>query len=85
MEFAVLYSYFPGLIKDYLTNRRQYTFFSGEKSSHTLVTLGVPQGSVLGPILFLLYINAISDIFSDSQSILFADDMTLYLTGPDPH
>ena len=71
-------------LKDYLSNRHQYTFFNGAKSSPTLVTLGVPQGSVLGPILFLIYINDISDIFSHSKSILFADDMTVYLTGPDP-
>ena len=70
--------------KDYLTNRHQYTFFNCEKSSPTLITLGVPQGSVLGPVLFLLYINDISNIFSTSKSILFADDMTAYLTGPDP-
>lgn len=70
---------------DYLTNRRQYTSFSYAKSSSTLITLGVPQGSVLGPLLFLLYINDISDIFSDSKSILFADDMTVYLIGTDPN
>lgn len=70
--------------KDYLSNRHQYTFFNSAKSIPTLVTLGVPQGSILGPILFLIYINDISDIFSNSKSILFADDMTVYLTGPNP-
>lgn len=72
-------------IKDYLTDRYQHTVFSGKKSSSTIVTLGVPQGSVLGPILFLLYINDISDIFSNSKTLLFADDMTVYLTGPNPN
>lgn len=70
--------------EDYLTNRQQYTVLNGEKSHNTPVTLGVPQGSVLGPILFLLYINDITDIFSRSKTILFADDMTMYLTGPYP-
>ena len=68
--------------KDYLKDRLQYTVFSGEKSSTTTVNLGVPQGSVLGPILFLIYINDISYLFSEAKSILFADDITLYLTGP---
>ena len=45
----------------------------GEKSAEALVTSGVPQGSVLGPLLFLLYIN-------DIQVRLFADDPAVYLT-----
>lgn len=68
--------------KDYLTNRHQCTVFSSKKTSTTTVKLGVPQGSVLGPILFLIYINDISNLFIKAKSILFADDMTLYLTGP---
>ena len=68
--------------KDYLTDRYQVTVFNGEKSPTSTVNIGVPQGSVLGPILFLIYINDISDIFSEAKSILFADDMTLYLTDP---
>lgn len=69
---------------DYLTNRTQQTVFEGEFSTLKNNHLGVPQGSILGPILFLLYINDISDIFTHSKTILFADDMTLYLTGPHP-
>ena len=70
--------------RDYLTDRNQITVFKGESSSSSSITLGVPQGSVLGPILFLIYINDISDIFTKSKTILFADDMTLYLNGPSP-
>lgn len=49
-----------------------------------LITLDVPQGGVLRPVLFLLYINDISDNFSDFKSILFTEDIAVYLTGPDP-
>ena len=69
---------------DYLTNRTQQTVFEGELSTLNNNHLGVPQGSILGPILFLIYINDISDIFTHSKTILFADDMTLYLVGPHP-
>ena len=71
-------------LKDYLEERQHYTVFCGKKSALTRTTLGVPQGSVLGPVLFLIYINDISNIFSESKSLLFADDMTLYFTGPNP-
>lgn len=71
-------------LKDYLEERQHQTIFCGIKSTLTRITLGVPQGSVLGPVLFLIYINDISNIFSESKTLLFADDMTLYITGPNP-
>ena len=45
------------LIKNYLTNRQQYTEFNGTQSDLSLIYYGIPQGSVLGPLLFLIYIN----------------------------
>ena len=58
-------------------NRTQFTLVNGTRSTTTLVTSGVPQGSVLGPTLFLLFINDISSVTS-SQLRLFADDTVLY-------
>ena len=60
-------------------NRSQTVVLEGEESGSVPVTSGVPQGSVLGPILFLVYINDLPDELS-SQVRLFADDTAVYLT-----
>ena len=63
---------------NYLADRKQRVIIPGVKSNWAVVKAGVPQGSILGPLLFLVYIN---DIVSDIQSNirLFADDTSLYL------
>ena len=64
--------------ENYLTNRKQFTFTNGEKSDLVLIEIGVPQGSVLGPLLFLLYMNDLP-LASNFVTKLFADDTCLIL------
>ena len=65
-------------IKDFLSNRTQVTVVDGHSSQSCSVTSGVPQGSVLGPLLFLLYINDLPHDITASIR-LFADDCIMYL------
>lgn len=66
-------------IRTWLTNRTQQVVVDGEISDSTLVTSGVPQGTVLGPLMFLLYINDIGDNISSKTKLkLFADDCLLF-------
>ena len=64
-------------VRSFLTNRQQRVVLRGHYSSWTAVLSGVPQGTVLGPILFLININDITRNV-ESQSKLFADDMKVY-------
>ena len=67
------------LIRYFLKGRTQVVVLEGEKSDEVPLTSGVPQGSVLGPLLFLLYINNVPDHVR-SQVSPFADDTAVYLT-----
>ena len=70
-------------MKDFLSERTQQMVVNGESSTKEKVTSGVPQGTVLGPLLFLIYINDLSDRVK-SQIWLFADDSYLYRTINNP-
>ena len=66
--------------KHYLSGRSQFVFVNNELSDSGLVKAGVPQGFVLGPLLFLLYINDITDSLGNLTR-LFADDTSLSYSG----
>ena len=69
------------LIRSYFSNRRQYVVFNGAESSQQEITVGVPQGSILGPLFFLLYINDLSRVSSFFRCILFADDTNIFASA----
>ena len=69
--------------QSYLCNRKQYVSFNNVESDFLVVKCGVPQGSILGPLLFLLYVNDICNISDILFPILFADDTNVFVSGRD--
>ena len=67
------------LIESYLANRQQFVTINNSNSTQKTITCGVPQGSILGPLLFLLCINDLPNV----SEKLFADDTSVFLEGKD--
>ena len=68
-------------LASYLSNREQYVSINGKHSSSKMLECGVPQGSILGPLLFIIYINDIPHLSHLAKFILYADDANIIITG----
>ena len=71
--------------RSYLSNRKQYVSLNDVNSEFRYVTCGVPQGSLLGPLLFIIYINDFCKSSDKLSFILFADDTNLFFSHRNPH
>lgn len=69
------------ILKSYLTNRHQIVKIQNHQSELKAITCGVPQGSILGPLLFLIYINNINELGLKGDITLYADDTSLFYFG----
>ena len=69
--------------KSYLSNRRQFCRINGVDSNIKNIDVGVPQGSCLGPLLFLVYINDLFCIAKNSKVSMYADDTSIYHSSKD--
>ena len=70
------------LIASFLSDRKQFVVDGSKESKKMKINVGVPQGSILGPLLFLLFINDLPQIVQDNSKIaLFADDTTILTSG----
>ena len=67
-------------MKSYLSNRVQFVQYNETFSSKSIIQCGVPQGSILRPLLFLLYINDLSNVSNILELILFADDTNIFFS-----
>ena len=69
--------------ESYLSNRKQIIKINNNKSGPIVNNFGVPQGSILGPLLFILYINDLGNVLEKCKIYLFADDTLIYYTDND--
>ena len=67
-------------IKSYLSARKQYVEFGNVKSSLENIVCGVPHGSILGPLLIVIYMNDICNVSNILKFVLFADDTTIFFS-----
>ena len=70
-----------GWFRNYLTTRTQRVQFENDMSSTRAIRFGVPQGSILGPLLFVLYINDLPQCLENCSINMYADDTVMYFTN----
>ena len=70
-------------IRSYFSNRKQYVEYNGHHLLRNEISCGVPQGSILGPLFFLLYTNDINNASNLLNLILFADDTNVFMSHKD--
>ena len=70
-------------VKSYFYQRSQFVEYNGHRSLSEVIRCGVPRGSILGPLIFIIYVNDLGDA-SRLESILFADDANLFNSEKDP-
>ena len=70
-------------IRSYLSNRKQFVQIKDTRSEFYEIKCGVPQGSILGPLLFILYVNDLQRALKQATSLLFADDTSIYYSHSD--
>ena len=69
------------LLESYLSDRYQYVVYDNQKSETLSITCGVPQGSILGPLLFIIYMNDLCNVSKLLFTVLYADDTCVVLNG----
>ena len=74
---SISYNWFTS----YLTNREQFCYFDGANSGRHILKCGIPQGSCLGPLLFLLYINDFENCLENMTPNMYADDACVTITS----
>ena len=66
-----------------MKDRKQYVVYNNTLSCNLNISCGVPQGSILGPLLFLIYVNDLANVSTILFPILFADDTNVFVNGKD--
>ena len=69
------------LLKSYLANRYQKVKINNDQSNYKEINMGVPQGTILGPVLFILYINDLLNVIPIESILSYADDTAIIDTG----